>query len=155
MSNTVYCVWFKEHGYYAKSQPAYEWCFTKDHEKANTYQTFDGAYARGEEAPSKYGEYEIHEFVFTIEYVKAHDPAPIRQKNVDEYNKKLEARIAKDKHIGPDQFSMSHANATKIRSILKNAFGDDWRKNPEARDVLAESEGFDQVAVSIVMKELT
>lgn len=150
---TIYCVWFKDHGYYAKNQPTYEWCFTPDKEKANVYQTLDGAYARGEYS-SKYGDYEIHEFVVSIEFVRTHGMSTALTDRELLKEKQLEQKIARDKHIGPSEFSLSHVQAAKIRAILENAFGKDWRKSQDSLEALLQSDGFDRDAVQIVMNEI-
>lgn len=150
---TIYCVWFKDHGYYAKHQPTYEWCFTSDKEKANVYQTLDGARARGEYT-SKYGDYEVHEFVVSIEFVRTHEMSDAQTAREQKLEQKLEQKIARDKHIGPSEFSLSHVQAAKIRTILENAFGKDWRKSQDSLEALLQSDGFDRDAVQIVMNEM-
>lgn len=151
----VYCVFFEEHGYYAKDQPTYEWCFTDDPEKANVYRSLGGAFERGEDGFGlSYGKYEIHEFVISMEYVGTHESQDMRAARFEEARIKREQTIAKDKHNGPDSFSLQHVEANKIRTILKASFGDDWRHNSDAKAALLQSDGFNPETVLLVMKEV-
>lgn len=75
----------------------------------------------------------------SIAYVGVHYPRHMRLLREQEEQKKKATKIASDKHIGPDEFSMSHVEAAKIKSILSDAFGAEWRKHPEARDALSLS----------------
>lgn len=53
-TKTVYLVEFEGSGYYAKKQPTYEWCFTKNVDEAYQYSTRKGANSRGMDSISKH-----------------------------------------------------------------------------------------------------
>lgn len=53
MSVKLYLAEVYGKGYYARSQPTYEWCFTRDMSKAATYRTMENAQARV--ASDRYG----------------------------------------------------------------------------------------------------